>query len=600
MRMVFALVFVSLLGSSAARAATRAADPTRRVILDGGDSHHRLAVDSIWTRRRSIHELEQRVRTAPRDRIALDRLGAAYYDAHFMHSAQTMFARALALDSNDADARFGLGRTLERSWLDEPVPSTLAAAREQLEAAVRARPEFYEAWVTLAAVRFEERDVPAAGEAARVALTLAPDGLEAQLAAASLAYRSGLLARADSLFGIAIPRCPPGIAKRFADITPLLSEAEQLDFGELGARAKAEYVRRFWGRSDPDPTTPQNEARLEFCSRITHALLLIGDPWSPHWLARTDVYTRYGHLVQLRDEESAAQTEMSHVAWGEVADDPTLEALATVHQDVVGGGAAVFAPLPPGARVLPLAWSVTRFEGPRGARLAVRVETPGTPSDARFADCIVLDAAEHELARDTRALSPSGCDPAALRSGEFAFDVPPGRCRVAVAVRDTAGGRGVGRADREVATPSEALGMSDVVLACGVGGAADPQGPVTVYPNLRARVESRQDLYAYFEVYHLRQGDGGANRCEYEYTVRDVWTRAPRPLLGRGHASAPPPRLSFRSTREGVGPLRRQFLRVPAAALPAGRYRLTVTVRDELAGSVTEQSTEFEKAVGER
>jgi hypothetical protein len=139
--------------------------------------------------------------------------------------------------------------------------------------------------------------------------------------------------------------------------------------------------------------------------------------------------------------------------------------------------------------------------------------------------------------------------------------------------------------------------MSDVVLACAPSRVADHQGPVLVSPNLRARVADKQDLYAYFEVYHLRQDARGENRFEYEYTVRILGKDASKPNAHVAHGA---PQLSFRSSQEGVGPLRRQFITVPTGSLPAGRYRLTIAVRDQLAGTTTEQSTEFVRAAAER
>jgi hypothetical protein len=283
---------------------------------------------------------------------------------------------------------------------------------------------------------------------------------------------------------------------------------------------------------------------------------------------------------------------MPEVAWGTTGVAPTPEALAALHQEVLGGGAAIFAPLPPMAHARELATLVSRFEGPNGARLAVRLETPGSPVDSVIADCVVLDPADRVIARGTRVLGTSGCDPAAMRAGEFTFDLPAGRYRLAVAVHDEAGGRGVTRMEGELAPAGTGLALSDVVLACGATDAADRRGSVRVSPNVRARIAGERDVYAYFEVYHLREAAGGGSRFEYEYTVVELGGRKP----GRADRHQPPPAaLSFRSLQEGVGPLRRQFIDVPTAALPPGRYRLTIAVRDEVAGTRTERSTEFEK-----
>jgi len=572
--------------------------PTRRPPEGAGDSRHRYSNDRIWERRLTIRELEDRVRRAPADVQGLNRLGEAYYDGQFLHRARATFERAIAVDSSDADARFGLGRICQREWLDAPDVGTLNQAARHFEAAVRARPDFYEAWVVLATIRFERRDPWTARAAAMAGLSIAPGSVQAQLAAAYLSYRTGLLERSDSLFALAIPRCPAGIAQRFADITPLLSEAEQQDYAELAGPARDDYRRRFWSRSDPDPTTTQNEARLEFWSRIAHALLLIGDPWSPRWLGRTDLYARYGRLVQIERAHGPKHTEMPQLDWGEIAIDPTPEALQSLGQNAVSGGQAVFAPLPPGVVARPLESLVSRFEGPSGPRLAAMVETPGAPVDSIVADCVVIGADEREVARGSRVLSPSACDPAERRAGEFVFELRPGHYRISFAVRDDAGGRGVAHAEKQIVLASPALGMSDLVLACGPTGVGS-MGGIQLEPNMRARVEGEQSLFAYFEVYHLSQDDRGTNRFEYEYNVRELADNAPR-RASRGPFKRGAPRMSFRSTQEGVGSLRRQFISVPTASLPLGRYRLSITVRDALAGTQAEQWADFMKGAVER
>jgi len=594
-RLLFLFVIISLLGLGIHPDASLAA-PARSTREDAGDSHYRNADDRIWARRLLIRELEQAALRAPRDLSVLDRLGEAYYQARFMHLARTTFERALAVDSSDANAYFGLGRICLREGLDTPGSAAFDEAERYFEHAIHARPQFSEAWVALASLRFERRDPWTAREAAMNALATAPPIVEAELSAAYLSYRTGLVALSESLFAAAIPRCPPGIAARFSDIRPLLNESEQMNFGQQSPPLRAEYTRRFWSRNDPDPTTPQNEARLEFWSRLAHALLLIGDPWSPRWLGRTDLYSRYGRRVRVEDGPSSHRHEMPFVGWGEIPVDPTAEALHRLGQNTVGNR-AVFAPLPPGKTVRPLESLVSRFEGPGGTRLTVMLETPGTPADSIAADCVVIDADEREIARASRALSPSTCDPAERCVGEFTFDLPPARYRLAFAVRDLAGGQGVAGVAVEVPPASSRLAVSDLVLVCDLSGAT-PRG-IELNPNLSARVSGEQSLFAYFEVYHLSEKPGGGNHFAYEYTVRESGSDS-SPEEHRRDRTRVPPRLSYGTEQEGVGSLRRQFIRVPAASLPEGRYRLTITAHDRLSGAKAERSVDFVKVEAEQ
>lgn len=158
MRLLTVFVIFPLLGLGIHADVSMAAPAARSVREDAGDSRYRYADDRIWARRLLIRELEQAALQAPRDLSVLDRLGEAYYQARFMHLARTAFERALAVDSSDANAYFGLGRICVREGLDTPGSDAFNQAERHFEHAVHARPQFSEAWVALASLRFERRD----------------------------------------------------------------------------------------------------------------------------------------------------------------------------------------------------------------------------------------------------------------------------------------------------------------------------------------------------------------------------------------------------------------------------------------------------------
>ncbi len=395
----------------------------------------------------------------------------------------------------------------------------------------------------------------------------------------------------NSLFAVAIPHLDPEMRRHFAEIDPLLPPevAEQLDL--LDPSTRDELVRRYWSRNNPDPAADQNLALLEYRARLAHALLLLGDPWNAHWGRRTELYARYGRHVQIADPTESGHNEMPRLDWGEGAEKPTPRALASLGQNTTEGGMGVFAPLPPTAHRRDLVAALARFEGERGSRLLAQLETAGTPSESLWATCVVVDTSEHEVTRAAATLAPSPCAPDAQRTAEFAFDLPPGPYRVAFSLRDAGNGRGVLRLDRELAAPARGLGMSDVALCCGPLDAG--RGSVRVHLDPQAAVAGDDPLNVYFEVYHLQAASDGGTRFEYEYDVRPAgpdrrpwWSRLP---------GADPSRLSYRSTQEGVGSTRRQFVHVPTGPLPEGRYRISVVVRDLLAGTKVERSTEFDK-----
>ncbi len=58
---------------------------------------------------------------------------------------------------------------------------------------------------------------------------------------------------------------------------------------------------------------------------------------------------------------------------------------------------------------------------------------------------------------------------------------------------------------------------------------------------------------------------------------------------------APPPAVSVSREEQHLGGLRRQFISVPVTALPPGRYRLEITVRDKVAEEEVTRRLDFTK-----
>jgi GWxTD domain-containing protein len=569
-------------------------EPSTRVQELMQDGERRWATGSLEQRRFAIADFEQAAQLAPGDARVLDRLGRAYLDAVFLRAARSTFERALGIDRNDPDAEFGLGQVWTRNWLEKPDSTSMVMAYGYLTDATNDRPEFSDAWMALAAIDVERGDAAAAREAGERALRSAPERPEARLAMACLWYRDGEIERSDSLFALAIPRLAPARRRGFTDVSPLLAPEEADRFAELNPNEQDAYGQRFWAMNDPDPTTTFNEARLEFSARLAYATLLFGDPFDPHWRARTELYLRYGRRVQVADELGGRHGEMPRLDLGDVAATPSPEQLKRLGLMATADGHAVFAPLPPGVRAIPLLALVARFESERGNRLLAQVEAPGTPADSMAGECIVLDSLGVEAGRAARALTAGACDPARLRTGDFAFDLPPGHYRVVFAVRNGRAGKGVTRTDVVITRPTRSLAMSDVVLACGTLDPGASQGSVRLNPNVGARVAEDEPVHAYFEVYHLRANAGGSTKFDYEYTVQSAEPDR-RPWYRRLLPGGPPTLLSYHSDQEGVGPLRRQYINVPAGTLGYGRYRLIITVHDQQSGRRAVQAVEFDK-----
>jgi hypothetical protein len=210
----------------------------------------------------------------------LSQLARAYLDAGYNHDAKEAFEHVTEMTPNDAGAWEALGRVWKRDWLMTLAPKSRDKAVHYLQQAVWLDASRAQAWTLLAVLRTEQGDARGAGLAAKAALAAAPESTDVTLANAYLAYRAGRLASAESLFTAAIPRLPRALALRFRDVTPLLPPQDGEELQQLSPAEHAEQVRRFWSVSDPDPTTRENEARLEYWSRIAHASLLFSDSWS--------------------------------------------------------------------------------------------------------------------------------------------------------------------------------------------------------------------------------------------------------------------------------------------------------------------------------
>jgi hypothetical protein len=309
-------------------------------------------------------------------------------------------------------------------------------------------------------------------------------------------------------------------------------------------------------------------------------------------------YADLGMTIALVDMALSYNYEIPRPRFG--YNDPRPDPRALARSDILAtsGGRAVFPMLPPRVRPLKVEGCIARFEGVRGTKLLAQIEAPGTPVDSVWAQCVVTDSTEHEVARAGRALSPSGCEPAELRTGDFTFDVPPGVYRVAFSVRDATGARGVTRATQVVEALPAGLAMSDVVVTCGpidIGSAGAPE--IRLGPNLKARVAGEGPLVAYFEIYRMTAGGDGLAHFAYEYAVESE-EKDPRPWYQRLLPFGGEPHYVVKSEETNVGPLRRQFLSVPVAGLKPGHYRLDLTVRDLTTGTRATGSARFQRLGG--
>lgn len=648
MRRVVAIAFAVMLIPSTAAAA---APDVRASKVDSliAEARERYAEGSFDQHRVAIRLLEEAVALDPKRGPALEALGRAYLDAGFQHRARVAYEHAVMVEPKNPEARFGLAQLYKRNWLRSLADEDFTRAVSNAEAALRLGPGHCGAAVMLAVLRAERGDFADAREIVAASQGSGCRAPELQLASAWLAYRGGDAVRAESLLAAVRPRLTPEVAARFDDVVPMLGADDAEAVGELPPGKRDTYARRFWDGSDPDPTTPMNEAVVEYHARVAHALLVFADTWNVRWDMRAALYVRYGapgkvtflpvgmndmqrfnrsetywtnpvdgskreittHMdvpmnvqvweypqlgmtVQIRDLVLSQTYEMPRT------DSVVVEArvdTAAVEQSglvPVGAGRAVFSPLLPGVRRLDVSGRISRFTTEAGPHLLAQFEMPGTPADTLAAECVILDSTGARVAHASARPDPSRCEPATRRTMDFTFDLPAGRYRLAFAVSDAKGERGVARTVVRLPAPVAGLAMSDVVPVCGPYDASDSRGPVRLAPNVDSRVTGDPRLYAYFEVYGLATDASGIDHFDLTYEVHALKAE-PKPWYARFTGARPHARITVRTEESSPGPLRRQFVQLPIEALPAGEYRLDVRVEDRVGGGTVTRSLEFVK-----
>lgn len=603
-----------------------AAAPARAERSERGEALYRRALTEldrggIDHRRQAIQALEQATLLDPDNpRYALT-LARAYYEAGFLSNARKRFEHVTELAPGDPEARYGQGQVWRRDWLKYLDRGSLALAVDHLSNAARLDPKQCDVWLMLVPLLVEQHELKAAQNAARRAHEADPARADADLAYAYTSYRLGEVMRADSLFESAEPRLHESVRLRMHDIAPVASARDTFELHRLSRPDQERFIQRFWKENDPDPTSPENEARLEYWSRVAHAYFLFYDPHRREWDERGEVYVRYGppskaeynplgvplywsfgvgvafptnvlvwHYPELGMEVTMQDRLLSEYYMLPIQrtfdpdPQPDPDSLAA-RTDALAtrGGRGVFPVLPPGVRPLPVEGALARFEAAQSPRLLAQIEAPGGPADSLWAQWVVVDAEQKEVRRGGRNLTASACDVTELRNADFAADLPAGTYTVGLSVRDQKGRRGVFRSEVALDSIPPALSLSDLVVACGAARPAVGPG-VRIEPNPGARVKGDEALTAYFEIYHLRPGSDGQSRFEYVYTVRSA-ERDPRIWIQRLLAPRPAiPEIEATREEEQTSTMRRQFVTVPVDDLPPGRYKLEVRVRDLVGG----------------
>jgi tetratricopeptide (TPR) repeat protein len=621
------LVLLLVLTASAGARAFAASDPLERARLLHKVVRDNLDDPSLETRIRATQQVQEAIDLDPLGKAGnhwwllgyLRELGA--YD----QVARSCYRKAQAQAPGDREVWLGLGRVYKREFLRTLDTDALKRAIAVLDTATRCYPPSSEPWLALCPLLYEAQDLPRAAIAANKALEGHPRLTGAVLAAALMAWRTGDIERADSLFRETLPRLAPDLRATF--------DHPERYVGRPAAGAAAPGAATL---PDPDPTTPQNEVQLEYWSRVAHAYLLFNDPLRPGLDARAETYIRYGPPAKVlynpigtslsfvpnpMGQGTAAHEGASYSEYplhAQVWLYPDLGMQVTLHdRSLLGhytmpavreplpnsapdpavlarrhdllatdGGYAVFPTLPPPAQRLDVAPTLAAFEGSSGPRLVAFVQADRDSLEARW---VVTNATGRTVASGAQRMDRSSCGAGARASSEFSADLPPGRYDVAVSARDARGHRGFQRESVTLQPSLGALSLSDLLLCCGEPALMVNNGVVRLEPLAGAIASGTQPLTAYFEIYHLAAGPDSLARYSFDYRVeRLARDKATRRLGATGTFT------TWASRDETFkGPVRRQFLSVRIASLPPGDYRLTLTVHDSLAGTSDSRAATF-------
>lgn len=589
-----------------------------------GDSLRRLAAERVTlgtldARRQAMSELEQASLLAPGDHQVWLALGRLCLESGQRQRGRDCYERALRAAPDDYQAHAELGAAWTWEWLSSFESTALANAERNLERAAELDPSAAQNWARLSALSLSRGRRDRAALAARRGLAADPLAWEPMVALACAAWRSAQPALADSAFAVAIDRLPDDVRERFAAAPWSVDDREGPESDRL---------------PDPDLTTPENEAELDYRTRVGLALLLFRDANGPRWDMRTELFVRYGPpaSIQINPVSSPKEFWYTRMAdspsfkyvpppmffpfsvqawaypelgmWVELWDRGLNQTFGLPHATddyadprpnpgllasrtdlvVLGDGRGVFRAMAPGAKPVLAGGRVAQFPTEAGTLLLAHVATAGEPTDTLRAAWALVAADGQVIARGSHAMSASACDPVSRRVAEFSATVPPGEYAVDLSVSGSAGRRGLVRLGATVSPPTDRLALSDLVLLCSSADLPFTSDVVRIEPNLDRRVTGNEPMAAYFEINHLAPGSDGRSRFRLDCSLHRV-----------EHDEKPKRDAAYQTSREEThdGGHRRQFLTVPMRSIKPGVYALRVQVRDMVSGTEAAVETRF-------
>ncbi len=612
------------------------ADPHRlETVLALGEAYRRQG--TIEGRRAAGRLYVEATRTHP-DNAAL-RLAHAQLrvEQGFPSNAARLFRTVLELEPGSVEAHFGLARIaltdfrrfLDRKYLDRSLKS--------IDAVLALDPGHRDALFFKAFARHQAGDTAVAAAAVHRLIRTCPDDPWGYLVQVVLSMESGREYEAEWALGKAMARVEDAeLAEAFATLLHLDALAEENRLLLAGAE-RARFLTDFWKMRDPTPATPINERWLEHTRRIVTADLLYGirekriRGWST---APGEAIIRYGtpvgraygvgsrnrtgfappgllqtHSIGGRDVSFLFEDRNLSGFWVQPFNggQPTAMDVETSRQESIYDRPRPGPPLPyfmqpaqfrgsDGGTRVELLLGVADPEAGRGD-LRRRVTAYRGDWTPLMNDIAVLDPARgirDRKSADGRTLvdqltfqAPAGVDSVTIgsqlsdrRTRGFGAGMEPLRIR---------------RFENGV------LDISDIVLMDRVGfgptrpgsGFARPGG--WGLPNPSRIYASGENVPVYFEAYGLARGADGLVRYALNIRVEDAGWKNPRKSRPALFDFKEPDRpvVDARFEETAADPELHRLLDIAVGVLAPGRYRLTITVEDQVAAKEVSGAVRF-------
>ncbi|MFH1940578.1 MAG: tetratricopeptide repeat protein [bacterium] len=102
----------------------------------------------------------------------------------------------------------------------------------------------------------------------------------------------------------------------YAELEILMESEEQNQFKMLSIEARGSFVKKFWKRKDPVPTTAQNERLIEHYRRVDFARQTYLDAIPPFYDDRGKVYVKYGPPDSKYTSQMDGEGIKDNESWG--------------------------------------------------------------------------------------------------------------------------------------------------------------------------------------------------------------------------------------------------------------------------------------------